>query len=1545
MGIRFAASKTNVVSASKTTVSDDLLHKLECKACSLNKAKNLSTPKMQPSGSNDPIIYIIGDRPSAYEDEDGKHFGDKAGRYLLKQIPSELRKKVRYNNVTRCHSDAKGPDRIQIECCRPSIIRDIEECKPDIVFGLGQVPLAWINRPTGISLWRGRRTPVMIGSHVCWYYPIEHPSDLNARGGGQDWRKTDDEIAFEFDIKRAVNEVLNETLPPAKIHSAEFARKDIVCLQGGEKDLEYLEEFLEYAADQEVTGFDYETQNLRPYKLPRFSLPSALLTAAVSCRDETVAWAIDHPEARWNDQQKERVKSAFLRFLKSKAIKAVHNLSFEMEWTCFFYGNEYARSVPWQDTQTQTYVLDERVGDTKPGALSLEFITLQHFGINIKNLTTGLDKNQMAKMPLNRILPYNGIDAKYHRLNYLIMRQRIIDDGVEDVYEEKLRQVATAVLAQLKGLPVDNKINQDLAFEYQQRIDVALSDVLVEPEAIEFKKQKGKTFNPGSSHDVAYTLEHIIKSRTGQPGPGYSTTKDVLKQVGVPICDKVIVYREATKLKSTYVDPYSSENTDSKGFIHPNFGTTFTETGRLNCLTGDSLVYVLDEREKVQIKDIKAGDWIWSYGDDLKPIPKQVSWSGATKKSNDLVKVVYLTQGSRKKKFVKVTRDHPFRLRDGSYKLAGDLKENDRLLSVERGVDASGYRRIWFTGRSGDLKEHRYVASMIGINTEKHLHHLDRIKTNNKPDNLMPINHSDHSSLHCKETQLWKYSLNPNAYRTYKSGEDNPCYKFLTREEALRILHEGKGRPTHFRDAYGWDYETVMGKLNKLGIKWKEIRSLYNDRGELLSDLLEEARKKPTVGEAASILGVNYYKAKRLLEVDNNHKVVGVVELKQQEWVYDITIPETHNFIVNGVCVHNSEDPNVQNVPTRNKEAKKVRGQIRKPVIVSFDYGQIDARIIACGSRDKAYCKSLWDGYDIHMGWARKLAPIMPKWVGGEKFIHDEAKLKDFRSGKVKNQWVFALFYGAALKTTAGRFEVEERILQKPYAEFWDEFKDVKIWQNNIIDLFSETGYVQLLGGQRRRAPLSRGQLINCVDLETECLTQYGWKHVDDMKKGDLIYTKNPETGAIELQKCFGITRAFYKGDVFVLKGGAVDAVTTPNHRWLCDIYRAHDKGKPNYSKVGFLQSDQFTMCGSTERIHLTGDGINTKGGLWTDDEVRLIGWLLTDGCYIKHERKWGNYKTIIITQSESANPEKVAYIDELFERLFATGQYKELPNCPDKRYWYTRYVVGKRFQIQWGVFNTLTEKIYNALPEKTITGEFLEQLSLSQLKLLYSTMLMGDGCWDKETQTYRTFVAGTKERADMFSMLCVLIGKPHHVLYRDMSNRIPKKYDSMDNIPQTKGNWLVKFKQRKYYHPRGIFEPFDGEVWCPQVSNQTFIARRNGRVYVTGNTPVQNGTNRIVMNGMNRLSETGNPLLQAPLQIHDDLTFWFNSDRDFEDSVETIIETMLDGSDFPWFCVPLTIEMKYGNSWADLQTIDKDHEVFSSVDFLDWPKRHSDFL
>jgi uracil-DNA glycosylase family 4 len=739
--------------SNKSIVSDRLLHQLECRACPLNHAHGLRHPKMPASGAREPEVYIIGEAPGRVEDAEGVQFVGESGDLMRPYIPAKFLKYIRWNNILNCRPpDNRDPERIERECCRPRVERDIALSQPVAIFGMGAQPLSWAGRSGGIYLWRGRRFPIRVGDHVCWYYPMLHPAGIihQRRNGG--WGAGDDEFALELDLRRAFADI-EAGLPEPVVHTAEFARSDITCLTGSKHDdLDYLLQFLKYAGAQPVTGVDYETQNLRPY-----NKDSEILTAAVSVEDETVSFAYRHPAAGWSDRQLKVIDDAWMEFLQSRAKKAVHQLSFEMEWTCYYFGEEYARSVPWEDTMTQAYVIDERVGDIKPGALSLEWLTQQHFGINIKKLSPKMDKARMRDEGLETLLPYNGIDAKYHRMVYGAQKRIIKAAGLVEVYAEKVRQVPTVVLTQLKGIPLDAAVNTELRREYARKLAKAEAAVQAIPEAQEFKRLAREEFNPGSPQHVIIMLRDILKTRVGQPGPGWTTKEAVLKEVKHPIAGAILNYRKVQKIKGTYVDPYSpgSPNVYPGDIIHTNLGTCFTETGRLN-----------------------------------------------------------------------------------------------------------------------------------------------------------------------------------------------------------------------------------------------------------------------------------------------------------------------------------SEDPNIQNVPVRTPEGRKARKQIAARVMASFDYGQIDARIIACGSRDRHYCKALWEDYDIHKEWAERLAHAVPRLVGGKSGIKDPEKMGAFRN-HIKSVWVFALFYGAALYTTAKRLECEERELTKLYDAFWSQFAGVRKWQDEIGRQFRKLGYVQLFGGLRRHAPLGHGQQIN----------------------------------------------------------------------------------------------------------------------------------------------------------------------------------------------------------------------------------------------------------------------------------------------------------------------------------------------------------------------------------------------------------------------------------------------------------------------------------
>lgn len=145
---------------------------------------------------------------------------------------------------------------------------------------------------------------------------------------------------------------------------------------------------------------------------------------------------------------------------------------------------------------------------------------------------------------------------------------------------------------------------------------------------------------------------------------------------------------------------------------------------------------------------------------------------------------------------------------------------------------------------------------------------------------------------------------------------------------------------------------------------------------------------------------------------------------------------------------------------------------------LAADYGQIEARVFAMASKDLTYIKMLWEDYDVHAEWARRLAMAYPKRIGGSKNLDDKVVMKKFRDD-VKGGWVFALFFGAQLSTAAKQVEIPEEYLKGEYNRFWQVFSGLKDWQERNQKFYHEHGYVEGLTGRRRCGPLSFNQTIN----------------------------------------------------------------------------------------------------------------------------------------------------------------------------------------------------------------------------------------------------------------------------------------------------------------------------------------------------------------------------------------------------------------------------------------------------------------------------------
>jgi len=174
---------------------------------------------------------------------------------------------------------------------------------------------------------------------------------------------------------------------------------------------------------------------------------------------------------------------------------------------------------------------------------------------------------------------------------------------------------------------------------------------------------------------------------------------------------------------------------------------------------------------------------------------------------------------------------------------------------------------------------------------------------------------------------------------------------------------------------------------------------------------------------------------------------------------------------------------NIQNWPKRKH--REIRKQIVAPkgqLIVSIDYGQIEARVIAMASRDRVLCDSIITGYDIHADWRDRLLKLYPKYI--DRLIAKSGKTDDkslMKAGRdnIKNDFVFASFFGSSPESCAKYTGLPLEVMQELSADFWDTFRGVRGWIKSQRRIHAETGTTSTLTGRVRRGEMEGNECIN----------------------------------------------------------------------------------------------------------------------------------------------------------------------------------------------------------------------------------------------------------------------------------------------------------------------------------------------------------------------------------------------------------------------------------------------------------------------------------
>ena len=156
-----------------------------------------------------------------------------------------------------------------------------------------------------------------------------------------------------------------------------------------------------------------------------------------------------------------------------------------------------------------------------------------------------------------------------------------------------------------------------------------------------------------------------------------------------------------------------------------------------------------------------------------------------------------------------------------------------------------------------------------------------------------------------------------------------------------------------------------------------------------------------------------------------------------------------------------STDPNLQNIPVRNEEGRRIRQAFIAPedyVIVSADYSQIELRIMAHLSRDKGLLSAFAEGKDIHRATAAEVFGLPLESVSGEQR----------RSAKAIN---FGLIYGMSAFGLSRQLNIPRKESQKYMDLYFERYPGVREYMERTRQQAKEQGYVETLDGRRLYLP------------------------------------------------------------------------------------------------------------------------------------------------------------------------------------------------------------------------------------------------------------------------------------------------------------------------------------------------------------------------------------------------------------------------------------------------------------------------------------------
>ena len=1060
--------------------------------------------KVASRGSKYPRILFITDSPGLYDDEEGVCMVGESGKILSEAIDDAMipMDDCRFTQVTRCRAmESKTPAIGDAVPCSAFLAQEIARYNPDVLVPMGALALKILlnDKDAKINAHVGVLDEIVLSMGTFKMFPLWSPGVIS-----RDFGYYDDFVFYMCRLRQVV------------YASLESDEKFNIKISKDEESFEIADRLVNKILNKSKTlVYDIETVSLDSEKADGLS-PYMKCTQIVSIAFEyapnrSVVLFTYHPSVTADVLK--RNKRLAKKLLLSNIPKIAHNAKFDDVFIKSKWGIEPVNFI--EDTILSHYALvTERTGTHGLKVLAIRYAQLGDYSKEMRD-EDAFDSENLFNIDIDTVGRYNAIDTiATGRVSRGFKNLEQVGESPAQAVAQYLLPKASRALADLEfsGLFIDKSIAKTVTKVFARNLQVVLDKIKADPmvqkfiESMEDLRADGvigksvKEFKIGSGPQVGVILFHEdfygYTAEEFTPTGRAKTDGDVLNALALDhdcaLLKLLLEYRRYKTTLSTFLRPFVKNSKRYKGFLHGQFNLFVTATGRLCVAKGTKVEIVGDASkgtESVPIEEIKVGDLAYTYGDGLNLTIKPVVWVGKTGHKK-VIRVHWKSRGNSKHTgYVDLTPEHEVRKSDGMYCRAIELNVGDSVLSLMREINGWGYSCLYATGVKR-VREHRFVYETLNGGISEAVHHKDGNKLNNSVLNLESLSRSEHSRIHAtnpsmeirkKISDATKKMLAEGRGAKPKYGVDNANYKHLDKGWIIAELIKFKGKPTRVCSEYNFDYDSFMKKVALHGIDWKEIRDLFTKDGRRITNGLILKARNVFLEEgqlaAQKFINSNYYRFRDLQEkfghVPYNHTITKIEKLDASVDVYDLEVEDTHNFIANGVCVHNSSaSPNLQNIP--NKSSGHVKrlfvSRYPKGLLVSVDYSQIELRVLASLSGDETMLSAYREGKDLH-----KLTTLLIYDMSEDEYdSFPEGKRKLMRT--VAKRINFGVVYGIQSEGVVRILKKENIIISEAEAaeyikKFFDSYSGVEAWVRKTEDYMLDSGISKSAFGRVRRFP------------------------------------------------------------------------------------------------------------------------------------------------------------------------------------------------------------------------------------------------------------------------------------------------------------------------------------------------------------------------------------------------------------------------------------------------------------------------------------------